>query len=48
LLTAGSGLAVNLDCLGSDRLERSYQLRFVSLSIVPGHVKERKAILPDN
>jgi len=40
---------LNLICLGFDRLERSYQPRFINLSIVPGHFKElAMEIIADN
>jgi hypothetical protein len=38
--TATSGRLRQSHCLGFDRVERSYQPRFIALSIVPGHVKE--------
>jgi hypothetical protein len=34
--------AANLTCLGFDRVERSYQPRFIALSIVPGHFKDHR------
>jgi len=33
---------MNLDCLGSDNAERSYQRRLVALPIVPDYLRERR------
>ena len=33
---------MNLDCLGSDNAERSYQRRFIALPIVPDYLRERR------
>ena len=32
---------MNLDCLGSDNAERSYQRRLIALPIVPNYLKEQ-------
>jgi hypothetical protein len=38
------GSQMNLDCLGSDNAERSYQRRLVALPIVPDYLREHRIV----